>query len=262
MALFEKVQAVLSGRQYARTTKHRFAFSRLLRCASCGLSLIGERQKGRVYYRCHSVQCRGVSARETDMDDALRVPFALLAFSPEEIRDLRDFGEVDQASRADLARARYAKAKLELARCDDRMNRLTDAYLDGAIDKEALETRKAALLMERRGHADMLENPEPVDETDWVLKNLELGDSAQQSLEKATREEKREMVVRVTSNLSVRGKSLDYTLRFPFDVIADWRLHRNCDLHRAEPRTSSGPCDTCSDVRALWEQLNPPEPRP
>ena len=32
--------------------KHHFAFLGLLKCASCGCSITGERQKGHNYYRC------------------------------------------------------------------------------------------------------------------------------------------------------------------------------------------------------------------
>src|SRR5262249_18029207 len=50
--LFERVQRVLSGKTNRREQQHDFLFRRLLACQSCGYSLIGELQKGRVYYRC------------------------------------------------------------------------------------------------------------------------------------------------------------------------------------------------------------------
>jgi DNA invertase Pin-like site-specific DNA recombinase len=62
--LFDSVQAVLSGKVSARSQHHAHLYRRTLSCATCHYSLIGERQKGNVYYRCHSKQCSGTSVRE------------------------------------------------------------------------------------------------------------------------------------------------------------------------------------------------------
>jgi len=40
--------------------------------------------------------------------------------------------------------------KLQLNQVTDRLNRLTDAFIDGALDKDGFEQRKAALIGERR----------------------------------------------------------------------------------------------------------------
>lgn len=40
--------------------------------------------------------------------------------------------------------------KLRLGQLQDRLCRLTDAYLDGSIDKQIFEERRAALLMQRK----------------------------------------------------------------------------------------------------------------
>src|SRR5947208_183592 len=52
--LFDRVHRILNNRTPTRTIIHDFVFRRLLRCKSCGYSLIGERQKGHAYYRCHT----------------------------------------------------------------------------------------------------------------------------------------------------------------------------------------------------------------
>src|SRR5437870_5574892 len=52
--IFEKVQAVLAGKRVDRSKSHVSTYSRIVRCDTCRYSLIAERQKGRVYYRCHN----------------------------------------------------------------------------------------------------------------------------------------------------------------------------------------------------------------
>lgn len=61
LSTFERVQAVLDGRSFTHVQKHRFLFRRLFACNTCGRSLIGSLQKGRVYYRCHTKACPGTS---------------------------------------------------------------------------------------------------------------------------------------------------------------------------------------------------------
>ncbi|WP_306043840.1 recombinase family protein [Mameliella sp. MMSF_3455] len=60
-ALFDKVQKVFESKKQRRRTKHHFRYRQTLRCTTCGRHLVGEQQKGRVYYRC---QRRHVCVRE------------------------------------------------------------------------------------------------------------------------------------------------------------------------------------------------------
>lgn len=55
--LFERVQDIMHGRLNARVRTHDFLFRKFITCRSCGYHLIGERQKGHVYYRCHTKDC-------------------------------------------------------------------------------------------------------------------------------------------------------------------------------------------------------------
>lgn len=57
--IFDRVQAIMNGRLHVRSGKHDFLFTRRIRCQGCNRSLVGERQKNRIYYRCHSAPCRG-----------------------------------------------------------------------------------------------------------------------------------------------------------------------------------------------------------
>jgi site-specific DNA recombinase len=62
--LFDRVQHVLDGKVTAGPLTHDFLFRRMITCARCGYRLIGERQKGNVYYRCHTRNCPTLTIRE------------------------------------------------------------------------------------------------------------------------------------------------------------------------------------------------------
>jgi len=70
--VFETVQAVLAGKRVDRSKNQIFVYSRIARCKTCGYSLIAERQKGHLYYRCHKrpfkSTCPATSVREEQID--------------------------------------------------------------------------------------------------------------------------------------------------------------------------------------------------
>jgi hypothetical protein len=66
---FERVQVLLRRRRRPRfAVRHHFGYRGLLRCA-CGKPMIGEHQKGHVYYRCH--RCPGMCLREERVPEML-----------------------------------------------------------------------------------------------------------------------------------------------------------------------------------------------
>jgi len=235
-SLFERVQRILTGRTSAREQKHRYLYRRLIRCEGCGRLLTGERQKGRVYYRCHAVGCRGVSVGEAEVDTARGSLLALLRFSDEELRDLRDLVQVAEADLLDQeAKTRIATLR-GLEQCDARLQRLTDALVDGLLDKAAFDARRLALLMERRGYEDRLSAPTAGFGTD-LLKKFELARAAELSPEILAPDQIRDSLAVVSSNFAVRRKELGVALRFPFDVIAEWRLSHKGGPHMDAVRT-------------------------
>lgn len=53
--LFQRVQDIKSGKKVKKFTRHNHLFRGLFRCQHCGHALIGELQKGNVYYRCQTM---------------------------------------------------------------------------------------------------------------------------------------------------------------------------------------------------------------
>jgi hypothetical protein len=129
--------------------------------------------------------------------------------------------------------------KLRQGQLKDRLNRLTDAYLDKAIDRSTFEERKGFLLVEERIVRENLEDSSSEDGrlADRLQKFLELTAKASLSYELALPEEKREMVKILTSNREVNGKKLDFKLSNPFSHVANRFENHDCDPHRDIPRT-------------------------
>jgi site-specific DNA recombinase len=237
-ATFDRAQAVLAGRCYFRSAQHDFVFRRMIRCRACARTLTGEVQKGHVYYRCHGVDCRGTSIREIDVDQQVRTLLSLFHLTDEELGDLRDLGNearaADEASEGD----RLQQAALALGKANDRLSRLTDAYLDGSVDKETFEARKTSLFAERRALQDALDESRTDGPETSRCKKFELANMAYLQFDLPTPDEKRDAVKIVCSNLVLEGKELGFRLFLPFSEIANSRIlaHggpyriRTCDI--------------------------------
>ncbi|MDE2133932.1 MAG: recombinase family protein [Alphaproteobacteria bacterium] len=235
-ALFDRVQAILRGKLVARVFKHDYLFRRMVRCTACGYHLIGERHKGQyIYYRCH--QCPNLYIREEDLDHAVQIQLQLLQWDErEELRAKEEAVIMAGEGEAELARLR-SSLKLRLAQCDDRLSRLTDAYIDQTIDKELFENRKRAVLGERRELLDRLETLSTDDlPVKMAFDHLELGNAAYYGYKNGNRDEKRGMVEAVTSNFVAEGKKPVITLKSPWREVAKWRVSLKGAPHRGTPR--------------------------
>lgn len=236
-ALYDQVQDVLGGKRAGKVIKHDHLFRRLIRCAGCGKHLIGETIKGKyVYYRCHSQEC-AVCIREADVDALLIRTYAAIRLDEVEMRDLRDLLEDINTSSVRDAEQREQALQLQLGGCESRLARLTDALIDGLINKELFEHRKAEVLLRRRELLDQLASGPPESRTAKVMRQLELAYTAQVSYETGISTEKRALVEATMSNFVASGRNPAITLKSPFQDLLEWRNSPGCDPYRDRPRT-------------------------
>ncbi len=237
-ATFDRVQAILAGKTVLRSVRHDFLFRRRVSCKKCGLHLIGERQKSQyVYYRCHSESCQGTSIREEFIADVLQKQLQLLIGDDVELREFRDLVEVERKNVTEETDKLRASLSLRLAKCDDRLTRLTDAYIDQLVDKETFEARKRGLLGERRNLLDHMATVSIADlPKSNAFKKLELGNAAYSGYTSGNVPEKRGIIDQVTSNLVAHGNNPAITLKSPYQEIVDWRKSQNGAPRRGTPR--------------------------
>jgi hypothetical protein len=216
-SLFERVQDVLAGKRVGKVQKHHFLFRRLFQCGHCGSYLTGERQKGRVYYRCHKTACSGTSVSESAIEREVIRTLDGCAVKPSDMPTIRKavqnvFGnarrDVEAAATAGVLKVKHLEAREE---------RLTDALLDGLIDRDAYNTRRRALLVDRQRLSEALAaRADPAWRRQAVLDLFERAEMAPQLYRNAEGDEKRELLSELTSNRSVTGKNIVVEPNFPF----------------------------------------------
>lgn len=220
--LFDQVQDALQGnRRGMKEAAHKFVFRRLIRCSRCGRFLIGERHKERyVYYRCHDPKCGIVSLSERVIELHVRGLLKQLMLRKEEVEDMRDMLAVLRVNSGDELARRQAAITLRLGSTSERLTRLTDALLDGLVDKETFEERKVGILNERRSLQDQLEGLTKLPpKAELISKYLELSNTACIQYQNGLPHEKREIVVQLTSNFTGLGNYPAITLKSPFQEM-------------------------------------------
>ncbi|HTU12436.1 MAG TPA: recombinase family protein [Allosphingosinicella sp.] len=226
-ATYHRVQDIMSGRHYPRVQKNRFVFRRLLKCGFCGRSLTGERQKGHVYYRCHSYACPGAGLKEEAIDEAVRQALWPLQLDSEDVGDFRELlAEEAQGATAAVA-ARAQKRARELALVEQRLERLTDALLDGLIDREAHDARRKALLTRRLELTDPEADRAESTNLEMLAERFELGFAAYLSYIEGSDDDRREILQTTCSNLVGRGKEVEIAMLSPFAELRKWAIEND-----------------------------------
>lgn len=236
---FDRVHAVLTGKTNTKGIRHEFLFRRMLRCTTCGLTPAGELQKGHVYYRCHTRGC--TSLREDAVEHAILECLRPLIFSDEEKAYFADAAARFKASWFQEREDQTIALSVRLKKIGDRLEQLTDAYLDQVLDRELFEQRKTALLLERKEIEEWLALLRCTEATGphRVQEFFELAGSAYLLYQTATLEEKRDLLKVVTSNRRVTSKSVEITLAEPFRSIAERNKSSNGGPCWDIPRTIS-----------------------
>jgi len=237
--LFNRVRDILQRRTPRRQHRYPFLFPRLIACANCGLSIIGERQKGRVYYRCHAKTCRGGCIRERVIEDTIVQRFKSVQIPSAVIANVRELLPGYQA-RADQDRADTIKAiSLAIKHDEARMERITDALVDGVLTKEAYDERRSKLLIslnaKRQELAKIEDNADAI--LDGMRENLELWENLYSSYISGERDDKREIVMNATSNRILSGKNLSIELQEPYSTLEITLKNHRCGPSRPLPRT-------------------------
>jgi site-specific DNA recombinase len=222
-SVFDRVQAILKGRTVVRTVHHNFAFRKVIQCGLCLYTLIGELQKGHVYYRCQRRSCPTTTMREELVDTAISPFVAKLALDPEEIAYSHQWIDEMRSTEQTRCQQDVHNARLRLDDIRARLGRLTDALIDGAIEKPLFDTRKASLLEDEQRARETIRNLEAGNDgaLQRLQRFLELVKNAPVIYENAKPDEKRDLVKNLFSNLTIIEKNVDITPKAAVLLIAN-----------------------------------------
>ncbi len=205
--LFERVQHLKLNKQIKKSTTHNHPYRKLITCGSCGRSLIGERQKTHIYYRCHTVGCAGVSIRQDTLEQAAGAELTRWTLSPATKARLQ--AKMERWLKKRTAESDKQAVQLQLANISARSEQLTDALLDQLIDKPDFLERKARLVRQQKElEAQLAEQGTVHQDRQTTAKYLELLTSLILSYGLADQGQKARLLKIAMSNCELIGKKL------------------------------------------------------
>ena len=235
---FDAVQAMLHGKIRTSSIRHDFVFRRILRCTGCSHALIGELQVGRVYYRCQNRNCSMTCVREDAIDIVVSKIIKAITLDQVDADILISRAKELQATSQDREKEMRTSLELTLAKIKDRFGRLTDAMIDGVIDRDSYQDRKNSLLAEQlQTENDIAMLADKIREMpDRVICFLEFLKDLEVQYKMASPLEKREILKKMLSNFSADKKYVGISLLSPYAAIAKLQTVSNGGPSRNVPR--------------------------
>jgi hypothetical protein len=231
-AEFDCVQQFLGRPAKPRPWRHEFAYTGLLRCATCKRPLIGEQHvkpsgKRFVYYRCHPLskqpKCGEPAVPERLLDEGLLPDLQRMQLSGDATAWISENLRASLAG--ELSELRVAEESRGKALQETRAEakKLLDLSLRGLIDDQTFAARHSEL-RDRQARLEVeLEQPRETPEQliakiDSVLAFSRV---APEVFVSGTPVQRRQIVAAVCSNPEVRAKELLYKAKKPFSLLSN-----------------------------------------
>ena len=250
-SLFDRAQQVMQERTKIMTKgKKSFPYLGLATCSNCGSAITAERQKGHHYYHCtrknRNVPCREPFVREEVLENQInqiiqsvalpQLGFAQLStWLKQEARASSYFEARRRKSRPRSARSRTGcarrimaaeKTKLqsELKNITQKLDRLLDAHLDGAIEKAEYLSRKERFLHEKIQIEEKITklNTEAMPWLEPCANFLKATSQAHLLAASQNHGAKKQFLKKVGSNLRLSARTLACALPDPWPLMAQF----------------------------------------
>jgi site-specific DNA recombinase len=237
--LFDRVQGVLDDRSPHKARHHSFRYQRLVRCSSCSRALAASRHKGHVYYRCQTKVCPTTCMREECLDNMLRMVGSGFALTEAELKAAAADIEMVLADRGADTANELRNLSLAVAAIDERISRLTDAFVDRVVDREIYLARKERFLDER---AQLISRKASIEVGDdqthrRAAEILELVKTLGNIASLENDDYIREVLRATISNLSLSRKTIEIAWKNPFLQLSKMDGVTCGGPHRDRPRT-------------------------
>jgi len=240
--LFKQVQMVFKSRNRGKITKHNYLFRKLIRCEQCSLVMSGERQKGRVYYRCKTKNCLTKTIREDTAEYYVKNVLKTVSLTKKEASILNEIITEEKANSLEIQETLMKGYSLQAKQYESKEQKLLDAYLDDMVEKDEYEKRKQKILFKQR---ELEERKESIANSIDAIFNriddlVELCKSPLKTYNSGIKEEKREILETITSNLTICGRKAMFSMVSPFRELANRDLlsfgGHDRDTNRTLPR--------------------------
>lgn len=276
---FDRVQELLQDRSKPRPKRHAFAFTGLIKCGECGMSVTAEDRINRqghayVYYHCTKkkrlthcsqkyIEAHRLEQQISEYLESLTISKEITEWTIKLLRDLHE----DEVKKD---RAAIASLHKRLESCTKETAELLNMKLKGLLNDDEYTTKKRELENERTRIKELADDSD--DRFTKVINRceeaFEFAHIAKSRFDNGTLEEKRAILSYTGSNLVLKDGILRIEAKKPFAMIKSMADSSSLKDTRFEPallslgKTKAAPCGTAlskwwglvQDVRTFyWE---------
>lgn len=235
---FDVIQKMLGKHGKPITRNHNFDLTGLIRCQKCDSAITATKKvkyyKGTnrtvtyIYYHCTkknpNIKCDAKPMTEKDL--VKQINELLLSLRPDEafIKWAKKWLSVVHNHESSSQENILKSQQKALTSVENRLNRLLDMHLDDLLDEPAYKLKKRELESQKQDIKGKLKDTDSTLDN-WRTKvenTLDFAYTCQKKFESGTRDEKHEVMTRISSNLFLNSdKKLIISLKNEFKVLAD-----------------------------------------
>ena len=151
--LFDKCQEIMRLRGKPKQAIRRFVLRDLMmKCGECGRMITAETHKGFIYYRCTKrfTKCSQKYIREEGLAAQIKLVLQKVSLCDDWTAKILRELEKDKNSAVQSSRPQQQNLQAQIAAVDDKINKLIDIYLEGAVSLEEYQRKKESFINEKK----------------------------------------------------------------------------------------------------------------
>ena len=248
--LFLQCQTITEGRARA-TNRHQaiqtakegkdFIFKSLITCATTGRTVSSDRKENRTNKNTYLIARdpknpnKRVFIKENDVLEEISKVFKALQFPKPMLDEITTHLKTSHNAEIEYHAHKIKELRKQQDNCKLKLNRLIDMTLNGLFTEEICKSKKAEIEKELKSIAVEIEMHDNADSKfkEHLTTAFYLASKSYDLFICSKNDEKRRLINFVFSNIQLRGKKVEYTLRCPFDMMVkmnhskDWLLGRD-----------------------------------
>ncbi len=260
--LWDKAQWVLDEQNKPRVRKHNFNFTMLMKCGECGYSVTAERKikyykttdrtATYVYYRCTKpksspIKCSQKPITEDKLTKQLVGIIDAVGIDDKVLSLLKNILKESHTEEEEYHLNSIKSLREQQDALQNKLDRLLDGYLDGAVSKEIYDGKNRQLQQDKDNALRQLQRHEEGNKEyfEQIENFIELCHQAPALFRSSSPQLKRELLKFVVSDLILIDEIVRPNYKIPFSLIlktkenGNWSGREDLNLRPLAPKASA-----------------------